>query len=265
MRAPLHIIILVLGLTACEKDVMIDSEQDQNTLDYYLSQFSGDKISSSVWAQAGNHPSFERETDDKEVHVTLYMPTEAHSFVYFQSDSMGVPDSTQWYRKRNVDFESMGNGLLGRFLVDQPKHDTWVRVGFQMDDRFFISGPVLIRDSQTPTGNIEEVLVDVSATGRCDFRWFKNANINSVSHLLLLHDRTGDAFCGVYTRSLNFFFYDLRNVSQNLTPELYDPLLVLGEDYSVTISSIDEQGWIRDHRSFTFTADTNEVMVFGLE
>lgn len=248
--------------TACEKDPSIDLSADTSTLSYLHSQFASEKVSEHVLLQAGNHPSFERETDDKEVHLLLYLPEGAHSYRYFENDSIQYPDSLKLYHQKDLSFETMTNGLTGRFLRDQPAGRKWARVSFQREDSLFISPPVIIREQGFATGTIEQIRVDVSSTGRCDFRWFKNANINSVQHLLLLEDRTGTAFCGVYTRTLNFFFYDLRNVTENLTPELYDPLLVLGETYRLTIASMDEQGWMRDYRSLEFVADTNEVMVF---
>lgn len=249
--------ILVAGLLlACEKDPAVPVAEGPPSLFTWLAGFPAKAVSHRAVAHAGNHPAFERETDAFPVHILFHAPRSAHSFVYFESDSTQYPDSLQYYRQKALDFELMQNGLLGRFLRTQPKRNVLARIGYQLGDSVFVSGAVMIRgQAATPTASIVTVNVKVSETGRASFNWL-GLDPFAVSYLVLLEDRTGEAFCGVYTNSRSFMFYDLRNVTHNLTPELYDPLLVAGEEYTIGVYAMDEQGWIRNFRRIQFVATT---------
>src|SRR5688500_5745121 len=120
MKHPFSILLLAFTLAGCEKDPVI-TDVPADSLPVYLEDFPTEKRSNRVWVQAGNHLSFERETDGLPIHVIFHVPDSAHSFTYFESDSTRFPDSLQFFRKKAVTFELMENQLLGRFLCKTPK------------------------------------------------------------------------------------------------------------------------------------------------
>lgn len=92
--------------------------------------------------------------------------------------------------------------------------------------------------------------------------YWTSSDVARSNNLILISDRTGKVFCGAQTNNDEFLFYNLRNVVQNFTPNLFDPRLVLGESYRLRIYSTDNSGWMRNYRSVLFEADTLSVQTF---
>jgi hypothetical protein len=263
LRPWLAIILFAFAISACEKDVPIIEPPVNTNLAQFLAQLDSSRISNRVFSLAGNHTSFEREMDEKPFRVLFFIPKDARDFQYFESDSIQFKDSLELYQKKNPLFDLDPNGLFGRFhLGDQPKRLKLIRISFSTDDSIYISAPFTLKNltEQQKTSTIDKIAVEVTDKGNAEIIWSSNSSVTQ--YLLWLEDRAGDAFCGVYTFSSKFIFYDLRNVNYNLTPSLFNPRLVLGEEYKLKIAALDENNWMRTYRSVSFIADTLGIKTF---
>jgi hypothetical protein len=259
------LILLVFTLSSCEKDEAIDTKTDPATLAHYLSEYHADKTSNKVWLHAGNHPSFERETDERPIHIRLFAPERATEFTCFLNDSIQFRDSLRLYRKISAEFQMEREGLFGLFAIKESRSELnrYARVSYVLGDSLYLSEPILIRAKaiSTDTKNTADLRIEVTSGGRAFMNWTAS-DVAQANNLVMITDRTGLVFCAAQTKNDEFLFYNLRNVNRNFTPDLFDPRLVHGETYGLRIYSTDNSGWMRNFRSVVFRADSLNIQSF---
>ena len=261
-------LIIILGLfvfTSCEKDPEIVNELEPSNLADYLSRIEEGKVSYRLWAHAGNHPSFERITDQKAVHIRMFLPNGYERVKLFISDSASYPDSLELFYSMDKELTEQSDNLFGLFaLKETASRSRLAMVSVETPDSVYLSSPILLRvnNSATNTKNASDVWIETTAGGRAYINW-NGAGIDEPwKNLVEIRDQTGEVFCAVETNNLSFLFHDLRNVSRDFTPALRDPRLIEGQHYSLTIYRNDNQGWMRNYRKVEFEADSTLIQQF---
>ena len=242
---------LFMVFAACEKDPDISgSEGINDNLEAYSNSFSQDHVSANFLVFAGNHRSFERETEDEELHLYVSAPEDAADFRFFLNDSVDYPDSSRLYTTREVTQDRAYQQFLARFSLPMPQREKLVRVSYVSKDSLFLSDPIYLPGKNDTTKTFETLTVEQELPGRATFRWNDGPGLNDF--FLMLSDRSGDVFCAITTTRDRFRFYDLRDVDRNLSPDLFDPRLAQGQEYQCTVFGISSQGWAHRYGTFIF-------------
>ncbi len=247
-------LLLCLTVTlfwACEKDPEVNpSALEDNSLSNYLLQFSEEKTSNNFVAFAGNHPDFEDETNDEDLHLYLKAHPEATDFRLYQNDSLEFEDSLNLYASRTFTEGTAFGDFLTRISLPYPAQGRWLRISYVVKDSLFLSDPIELPGKKQVTSRFDELSAEQEAEGRATFRW--NDGPLTPRFVLMLSDRSGDVFCAITTRRDRFRFHDLRNIDRDLTPELFDPQLVIGETYTATLFGISNDGWADRYSTLVF-------------
>ncbi|GAB5539995.1 MAG: hypothetical protein Salg2KO_20980 [Salibacteraceae bacterium] len=259
----LVISVLVLTLVGCEKDDPINLNAPNPDLQSRIDASKTSHLVDTIYAHAGNHPAFEKETDQYYLHLRYWSHPNASKLKVYRSDSILNPDQFEFYREIDITTEPVPSGIFNRVLMkEQPEaEDFLVRIAFEHEDTLFITQATRIRanEESKDTKNVRDIQVETTPKGRAYFSWV-GAGTASGNNLIELQDPTGNTFCSVVTTDPNFLFHNLRNALIDFTPALFDPRLVHGEEYHVQIYMTDNSGWMRNFRSFSFTADSNRIV-----
>lgn len=240
--------IVFLG---CEKDPEISDEQlNIKSLENYLLGFSETQVSNHFVIFAGNHDSFEEDNEDQDLHILIAAPDGATDFRVFQSDSLDQEDSTAYYLERSFKEGLAYEAFLTKLSLSFPNKEKWIRVSCATEDSLFLSDPIRLPGKDGKTLAFDELEAEQELPGKATFRW--NDGPFTPLFLFLLTDRSGDVFCAVTTEINRFRFYDLRNIERDLSPDLFDPQLVEGEQYKAVLFGISSEGWLDRYRTLTF-------------
>tara|TARA_B100000902_G_C27273205_1_gene897434 strand:- start:975 stop:1751 length:777 start_codon:yes stop_codon:yes gene_type:complete len=255
---------ITVGLSGCEKDPEISPSPTLENLESVLLQ--NDKVLiDTIYAHAGNHPNFERETDQYDVHLRFQSRNNMTSVMIYINDSIANPDSLALFQKVDLIMEPEFQGLFTNILLkqEQQNEDFFIRVLYTANDTVFLTRTVRIRTAQesTDTKNVRGISIETTPGGRAFFDW-TGSSVASDDNLIEIADATGKTFCAMVTSDPTFLFHNLRNVTHDFTPELFAPRLVQGESFNVNIYMTDNTGWMRNYRNFSFTADSTKKEFF---
>ena len=255
---------IAIGFFGCQKDPIIDPSPTPEHLESVLLQ--NDKVLiDTIYAHAGNHPNFERETDQYDVHLRFQSHDNMTNVKIYRNDSIAYPDSLALFQKVDLKTEPEFQGLFTNILLKQQQQneDFLIRVLYTANDTAFLTRTVRVRTAQesTDTKNVRDISVETTPGGRAFFDW-AGSSVASDDNLIEMADATGKTFCAVVTSDPAFLFHNHRNVTHDFTPEIFAPRLVQGESYDVNIYMTDNIGWMRNYRNFSFVADSTKSEFF---
>lgn len=252
--------MLMIALTSvgmsCSKDAPIEEHVlDDSVLAYETQSTTEEKTVYSVFAYAGDHPGFKRTTDGFPVHVFAVVPDGATDLAYFETDSLTGREQLHTYRRKSIEAQRLGDGLLVRLTRGALRTDRFCRLSYRIGDSLYVSPAVTIRSHSLTTGDVASLTTYWSSQGYYTFDWRSVAG--AASYLLILRDQRGDALMAVSTQRSNFPFYDLRSVEQTFFPSLRSPSLVEGANYELEVIALTDRHWMiaRGVHSFTFASE----------
>jgi hypothetical protein len=250
---PTFYLALCTLMSACAKDPIIPTTSvDKVTLQDELVAHGSERIRTDAFAFAGDHPSFERETDDAPIHVYAFIPEGATRLTYYETDTLAFRDSLNAYRRKEIEAETKSGDRFHRFAREASRRDRYARISYWYNDSLFLSPAMAIRSQSSPTSKLGPVQAFYSSNGYFTFDWEQYPA--TTSYLLVLTDATATIRMALTTARSSFQFYDLRDTEHNFIPELRDPQLVDGATYTLTVYAISNRSWCNalTHTAFTY-------------
>lgn len=263
----LTLIIGIFLLLSCEKDPTVSTPTSPSQLAEYIGYFNSEKTTNNVWLHAGNHPAFERETDQRQIHIRVSLPINASDIQLHICDSVQYQDSLELFRTSNQEVQIESGGLFGKFAIKYTNDNRprLARVSFLAGDSLYISPSIVLRSDiqSTNTKFITDLEIETTSGGRAYINWSGAGIDEPWKNLVIIKDQTGIPFCAVETDNLSFLFHNLRNVTKNFTPTLSDARLQEGQAYSLAIYRNDNAGWMRNFIEVGFVADSTKTQIFN--
>ena len=245
-------IAALLFLAACEQDDAI-IDQQRESLHTLITKYEEGYVSDRFHLQIGNHPSFEKTTDQHPYHIIFRVPENAFDLRYFETDSFRRPDSLPGYIERNPQMIESDNGFFKRYARRDVPNDRYVRVTYRLGDSLFMSQPASLRTSENlETYTLNGIEVRPGPDSTLFFSWPDSVAFDEF--LFVLKGNDGDIISANYSDRASFLFYDLRTVLRNLTPDLVRPKLIRNEEYDVDVYGINSRDWIMAQGSLEFVA-----------
>lgn len=246
-------IFALLAMAGCRKDPAFETTDfTLDNLEKTLASWQPQYVSNRAIVMAGNHTSFERETNREPLHIYIAQ-TKLSEIAYFTTDSLAHRDSLVLYKRRPLISSASSEGFFTRISRSEPVRDHFARITYRSEDSLFISPPITIRATTLKTNNVSDMAVFTNSSGYLEFSWARVAG--AAEYLMTLTGPTGDVFCAIYTARTNFLFYDLRFVIKNLTPELKNPMLISGENYVMTVVALNRNHWMMAYGTHHFVVE----------
>ncbi len=236
---------------SCKDDE--DTVTLKSDLENYIKTYSSYEKTFLIACAAGNNTSF-MGSSETPISIFYYKVDGFSNVELFQSLSTNPKDYNA-YKKLSLTNESLFNGRMGRFLSPPDTSSKWVIVTYTSNNnKIHISDPIQIKAATSPTVDINSTL-EVTPNGLTpSFNW-QNDNVDgNVIYFSLISDTKNNFISGTYTKIKNWKFYDLTNVTLNVTPTT-NPALMANEKYDYTHMGVDSENWVRSFGSKPFSTN----------
>lgn len=133
---------------------------------------------------------------------------------------------------------------MGRFLSPPILDEKWIIVTYEVDKKLHISDPIFLDPLKRPTKDINNK-IQITETGTTpNFDWTTDETEGNVIYFSLVTDSTNQLFSGTYTTDKMWTFYELSNVTLNVTPT-FKPTLNPNGNYRYVHMGVDANNWVR--------------------
>lgn len=255
MKQLLIILISVTFLLSCEKDIpLTESSIHPDSLEEVLKLENPARISSSAFAFVGNHRSFESPESDLDLQYVVALPDGATDLQLFVTDSLKYADSLNAYARINWSQETDRDLPLFRVNMRMRRVNHYARFMYRMDDSVFVTTPISVRGNLLQSTSIKasDLRIVDGSDGFLKFFW---PSVPAADlYLIQLRDLTGSIFMSLTVNRNSFSFYDLRTTIENFTPELRNPELIEGNEYTFEVYAISKTNWLLAYGEKGFVA-----------
>ena len=237
MRRSIFFISIIFLFLSCKKEVIpslktvIESSQT-NLSDQYI-----------IACAAGMPNGFMGETAFT-VSMFFYPVTGASNYKYYETNSIYVSKNDySMYHEVLVTSIPVFNGYLRRFQLTENK-DRWGIVTYEVNDSIRICNPVYIKVKHKPTIWVPQSLNVLSNGINPTFTWKEYSRFDNAIHFNVVSDSSGNLISGTYTQDTSWTFYDLSNVTLNITDDTPVPALNTSSRYNFTLMSVSKDNWV---------------------
>jgi hypothetical protein len=213
-------------------------------MEVYVSSNAEKSRESLIACAAGSNIAFQGNSQNP-ISIYYYVLPGAESIQLFEADKdCEDPSIYLNYSIWNLAKESLFQGQMGRFKSSSLAEEKWVIVTYIVDKELHISDPIYLDVFQRPTKIINSK-IQITETGVTPhFDWATDQTLGNVIYFSLVTDSSDQFISGTYTTDKFWTFYDLSNVTLNVTPTP-NPNLMPSNNYRYIHMGVDEDNWVR--------------------
>lgn len=247
MKKILFFVLVGLTLVSCKKGTDPKSE-----LQIYLDSKAGFAQDYLIACAAGSNSSFMGNTNTP-ISIFYYVLPNTSNIQLFETTETNPNDFSK-YKKIFLPQESLFQGQMGRYLSGPINQEKWVIVTYEKGSTLHISNPIFLDAINRPTIDIvNEIQITENGTTP-DFDWASDTTAGNVIYFSLISNPMDEFISGTYTTDKFWTFYDLSNVTLNVTPNA-NPTLAPNNNYRYIHMGVDEDNWVRSFGEKVFATN----------
>lgn len=181
-------------------------------------------------------------TNNNLSYVYYYPLIGATNLRYYETENASV-DETNFsnYRRRNAADEAQFGGKLRRYSRESAT-ERWAIITYIIDDIFYKSKPIRIKNQTKPTEWSTDVAIDGTDPLKPTFTWTDGTIQENTEYLQIFADASSNFLSGTFTTAKTIQYGNFDNLeSINLeTP----PELVEEEEYKFTLFGLSNDNWV---------------------
>lgn len=247
IKKVLLVLLVAIIVPSCKKDNPSEVKSD---LEEYIASYYNLNRDFLIACAAGNNFSF-MGSSEKPISIFYYKKDGISNIQIFETTSSNFKDYST-YDRVELTNENLFNGRMGRFLSPSISESKWYIVTYISANSLHVSDPIQIKSAIHPTQDITQNINVAENQINPSFDW-QNDNVDgNVIYFSLISDFQETFISGIYTSEKNWTFYDLTNVTLNVTPT-ESPILLSDTAYIYTHMGVDSENWVRSFGSKTFS------------
>ena len=175
-------------------------------------------------------------------YVYYYPLVGATKLRYYETENATV-DETNFsnYSRRNIADEAQFGGKLRRYSRESAT-ERWAIITYIIEDVFYKSEPVRIKNQTKPTEWTTAVTIDDTTPLNPIFNWTDGSIQENVEYLQIFANATNNFLSGTFTTATTIQygeFDNLKNINLETPPELVEE-----EEYKFTLFGLSDDNWV---------------------
>lgn len=238
-------LFLLFVVTGCKKDKITELSD----LEKYVTSYSSLEKDFLIACAAGTNTTF-MGSSETPIAIFYYKKDGVSDIQLFETTDAAYTDFSK-YKRANLTNVNMFNGRMGRFLSPAFTSSKWFIVTYVTSNKLHVSDPIQIKSASYPTVDITNQIAITENGVTPSFDWQTDNVSGNVIYFSLVSDLQENFISGTYTAIKNWTYYDLTNVTLNVTPT-ENPSLLPDTSYNYVNMGVDEENWVRSFGSKMF-------------